>query len=505
MRIGIIGAGISGIVAAHTLKKCGHDIVVFEKSTDIGGVWALGYPGVRLQNTGYHYRISDIPWPFPPDKHPTSGQVREYIDQAVVKLQLDIRCQHEVTQINEQSGGWNLKFKHADKEKHEQFDFVVVAIGQYTEGKHKPDFPGQSMFKGEVISERDVKSLDVFKGKVVAVVGFGKSAVDMATFATQQAKKVHHIFRTPRWLIPFYIFGVHYARLMFCRLTATLMPAWAQPTGFERYLHNKMGFLIRANWNLVAMIIRWHSRFYGIGKSEKAKAGLRCVIPKHYIVGDLRSAAAMAPEFYYQNIADENIFPHHSELDCFVETGLKLADGSIIECDQVVLSLGSESPKFPFFSKKYRDILEAEDDGVQLYRHLLHPLIPNVAFAGFNHGFMHVPAAEVGMVWLSAYLEGDLELPSTRIMEESISKILSWKRKYINYEPSRSCAVNTRYQQYIDIMLKDLGVTPYRKMPNVFAELFSQYGAEDYKEVLSDYRQVRENIDLPIKVQLLDT
>jgi dimethylaniline monooxygenase (N-oxide forming) len=505
MRIGIIGAGISGIVAAHTLKKCGHDVVVYEKSADIGGVWALGYPGVRLQNTGYHYHISDIPWPFPPDKHPTSGQVREYIDQTVINLQLDIRCRYEVTAIDEQNDGWRLKYKHDAEEKHEQFDFIVVAIGQYTEGKHKPEFPGQSGFKGEVITERDVQSLDVFNDKNVAIVGFGKSAVDMATFASQRAKKVYHVFRTPRWLIPFHIFGIHYARLMFCRMTTTLMPAWAQPTSFERFLHSKMAFLIHANWNLIAMVIRWHCRFYGIGKSEQAKAGLRKVLPDHYIVDDLRSAAAMAPEFYYQNIADEKILPHHSELDCFIETGLKLADGSVIECDQVVLSLGSESPKFPFFAEKYRVILEAEDDGVQLYRHLLHPRIANVAFAGFNHGFMHVPAAEVGMIWLSAYLAGDLQLPSTEIMEESIDRILRWKRKYINFEPSRSCAVNTRYQQYIDIMLNDLGVSPYRKMPNVFAEMFSQYGAEDYKNVLREYQSNREKSDLPIQVQLLDT
>ena len=84
------------------------------------------------------------------------------------------------------------------------------------------------------------------------------------------------------------------------------------------------------------------------------------------------------------------------------------------------------------------------------------------------------------MLWLSALLDGDLELPSADEMEQSMDKVLQWKREHINFEPSRSCAVNTRFQQYIDILLKDLGLSPYRKLPNIFAELFGQYGAEDY-------------------------
>ncbi len=47
----------------------------------------------------------------------------------------------------------------------------------------------------------------------------------------------------------------------------------------------------------------------------------------------------------------------------------------------------------------------------------------------------------------------------------------------IHFEPSRSCAVNTRFQQYLDIMLADLEISPYRKLPNVIAEVFAPYGS----------------------------
>ena len=505
MKIAIIGAGISGIVAAHSLQKSGHKTVIFEKSADPGGVWALGYPGVRLQNTGLHYRLSDFPWPFKPDRHPTSGQIREYLNRAIKALDINIRTKHEVLSMLEDEKGWSLKFKTDGGEKEESFDFVVVAIGQYTEGKHRPEFPGQSDFKGEIITERDVNNLDVFNNKRVAVVGFGKSAVDMATFAVERARHVTHVFRTPRWLIPFHICGIHYARLMFCRMTSMLMPSWAYPSAVEKFLHQKTALLIRGIWEMIALVIRAHCYVYGIGKSQLAKKGLKAVLPQHYIVGDWRSAAAMAPEHYYPAVANEKILPVHAELDGFSEQGILLSDGSIIECDQVVLSLGSEAPRFPFFPEPYREMLEAEKDGVQLFRHLLHPRIPNVAFAGFNHGFMHVPAAEVGMLWLAAYLDGDLQMPSVVEMEKSISHILQWKRQYINFEPSRSCAVNTRFQQYIDIILKDLGLSPYRKLPNIFAEAFSQYGAADYQGLLEEYQEKRLSMQLPRALFQADT
>ena len=44
--------------------------------------------------------------------------------------------------------------------------------------------------------------------------------------------------------------------------------------------------------------------------------------------------------------------------------------------------------------------------------------------------------------------------------------------------------MNTRFQQYLDIMLADLGQSPYRKLPNVLAEVFAPYRPADYAGVV---------------------
>jgi hypothetical protein len=62
--------------------------------------------------------------------------------------------------------------------------------------------------------------------------------------------------------------------------------------------------------------------------------------------------------------------------------------------------------------------------------------------------------------------------------------------------------VNTRFQQYIDIMLADLGQSPYRKLPNVLAEIFAPYCPADYLGVVDAHlsrtrRKALTTVSLP--------
>jgi dimethylaniline monooxygenase (N-oxide forming) len=106
---------------------------------------------------------------------------------------------------------------------------------------------------------------------------------------------------------------------------------------------------------------------------------------------------------------------------------------------------------------------------------------------------------------LCAYLRGELELPSPEEMEQSIINIRKWKRENIKFENARSCAVSTRFQQYIDILLMELEVSPYRKLPNPLAELFSRYEASDYKGVYDEYERKKPRRTAPLKTLPLDT
>lgn len=484
-RVAIVGAGITGLAQADVLQRCGFEVVIFERSARLGGVWANAYPEVNLQNTWQQYHLTAFPWPTQPDLHPTGAQVLAYLNAAVAALHLDVRTDHEVVALRREGEGWRVRTRHAGAEVDANFDHVIVAIGQYTENKLRPTLPGEADFRGRVLTEREVDDLSVFDGKRVVVVGYGKSAMDMATLAARRGAVVHHVFRSPRWVLPRTLFGVHFTYFLFNRFGTVMMPSWAHPTAPERFLHRRLGFLVNGFWSGLSAVLRGLATRVASGPEERTRVEL--ALPTHPLVPDLRSATALAQASWFPDIAAGNILPHRGEIATLLPEGVRLGDGTEIPADLVMLSVGSGPPRFPFLSDEDRALLEGEPDGPQLYRHLVHPRIPGLAFGGYNHSFLHVPCAEVSALWLAALWRGELELPSAAQMEADIAAVLAWKRAHVQFEPSRSVAVSTRFQQYLDILLLDLGLSPYRKLPNVPAEIFGRYEVADYAGVVEEY------------------
>src|SRR5215203_1057044 len=55
-RVVIVGAGMSGLLAAHRLQQAGIPFVIVEKNDDVGGTWLENsYPGCRVDNPNHNY------------------------------------------------------------------------------------------------------------------------------------------------------------------------------------------------------------------------------------------------------------------------------------------------------------------------------------------------------------------------------------------------------------------------------------------------------------------
>jgi len=504
MRIAVIGGGISGIAAARVLLASGHDVVVYERGDSLGGVWTVCYPDVRLQNIAEHYRLADFPWPFAPDLHPTREQILAYLRAAVAHYRIDLRPRHDVLAMRELAGGWELDIRAPHSTLVERFDYAVVAVGQYTGEQHSLALPGRERFAGRVLTDRDVHDLDQLDGARVVVVGMGKSAVDMATFAAERGARVDHVFRAPRWLLPRKLGGIHMANVVFTRASTVMLPAWVHPGAGERLLHARLRPLVDGFWAMIGALVRLQNGVHGLHRDPEVRRRMALLRPTPPVPFEMRSASALAPDRYFPFVIDGRIEPHRGEPAGFNERALLLADGRELEADLVVLSTGFTAPRFPFLPPHHRALLEQEPDGAQLYRHLLHPRIPRLAFAGYNHGFLHVPTVEVATLWLCALLRGDLELPSSLEMDRQIEEVRAWKREHILFEPSRSCATNTRFHQYLDVLLGDLGLDPRRKS-NPIAELVAPYTAADYAGLVDEYERARGSMALPRRPLALAT
>lgn len=501
-QVAIIGAGVSGLAAGNIWRQFGYEVTIFEASDSVGGQWNTTYPGVRLQNTAPQYQFADFPWPFSPDRHPTGEQIRRYMHAAADAFDVHLCLKHEVTRLEETEGGWKIEVN--GQPRNETFAYVIIATGQYPGGAKKwlPPFPGIEKFQGKVLTNIDSQA--VFDDRRVVVIGFGKTALDYAAWSAPRAKRTTHVFRTPRWTIPDYLLGICFTRPFFARFGSDMMTSWVYSSAPQKFLHRYQAGVVKAFWWFIATLFAFQHR-----RNAKLNGRPRSVLdtvipPKSQFVSDLRSATALAPDDYYYHVAHQGIDAKRDSIAAFDEQGVILSGGERIEADVVCVCVGNEAPSYPYLPERYRSLLEQQAGGPALYRHLIHPEIPRLGFAGYNHGFLHIALCEVGALWSAAALRGDLELPSVAEMKASAERVSRWKQEHSAYESTFNLAVNTRYQQYIDILLQDLGLSQWRKLPNIPAEIFLRYDPTDYRGIVPEFQRLRKRRPAAPVVQPVD-
>lgn len=85
------------------------------------------------------------------------------------------------------------------------FDGVIAAIGTCGEPKIPSNFPGMSEFRGQVVHSSQLTSRvgHSAKGKTIAIIGGGASAVEALEFAAaEDASKIYILSRSDKWIIP---------------------------------------------------------------------------------------------------------------------------------------------------------------------------------------------------------------------------------------------------------------------------------------------------------------
>jgi hypothetical protein len=266
--------------------------------------------------------------------------------------------------------------------------------------------------------------------------------------------------------------------------------------------HQRWAKHIGTYWNNTSSMLQLAMGLKGRLRSKPARDRLKLVTPEGPVTIQLRGT--MAPPTYYPSVASGKIVPVQGNFAALTTEGVKLSDGRVIPAEMVVLAIGNDKPSFSYLPAAYRDMMTSAEDGVQLYRHILHPRIPRLAFIGFNHGVFHIPASELSAIWIEALMSGDLVLPSAEEMEASSARVAAWKRANTNFEPQRGFTTSNHFHQYFDVLLGDIGVSARRKK-NAIAETFSPYGPADYLTVTDEYVAGRAKRTAPLHPLPLDT
>jgi dimethylaniline monooxygenase (N-oxide forming) len=485
--VGIVGAGVSGLVALKTLMAEGFECSVFERGAVLGGVWADGYAnfGVQVQKELYEYPD----WPLPDDATSfTPGpELQRYLEAYAdhFGLRPHIHLKREVLDVRPRSdgfAGWALAIRDEAGQRKEAFDLVVICVGLYSEEPYRPEFEGHEAFRGEILHVSEVKSRELLAGRRVAVVGFGKSATDMALESAAAAEETHIVLREPHWPLPSKLAGVlPFKWGILNRMTSTLLPLHQHPTTFESAVHRLGRPLVWLWWRLVEVLLRVQ---HGLGREIEDGENL---LPDKPIEHGAFGESTMLPRpAFYRSIHEGRIRAHRSTVRRLNETGIELSNGRELAIDLLVLATGWRTG-FGFLAPELRESLSFEEDGLYLYRQILHPDAPRLAFIGQASTVCSMLTYSLQARWLAELFTGRVELPDREAMRCEIEGMKRWKRSWMPPSPGRGARLLAHMQHYHDELLRDFGADPLRKRGffGPLKELIAPYEPSDYREIVS--------------------
>ena len=204
----VIGAGVSGLYQLHCLKELGLDVRLFEDGDGVGGTWYWNrYPGCRFDSEsetyGYSFSkelLQEWDWREHFSAQPDTERYLNFVADKF-KLRDNIQLSSRVTSavFDERTSTWEVTINGKEKARAQ---FLIAAVGILS-ARFTPDFPGIDSFKGLSLHTGTWPKEPVdLKGKRVAVIGTGPTAVQLIT---EIAKEVGHLTvfqRTPNYCAP---------------------------------------------------------------------------------------------------------------------------------------------------------------------------------------------------------------------------------------------------------------------------------------------------------------
>ncbi len=206
----VVGAGVSGIGAAHHLRAELPDLsfTVLEARDAIGGTWDLfRYPGVRSDSDVQTYAYAWKPWTGD-DTVADGAAILRYLDDALEEqdLRRHVRFGQRVRRIEWSSteSCWTLDVEHLATGDVVRFRcwWIVAGTGYYRyDSGHLPEFPGVDRFAGAYFhAQQWPDDLDVDGARLV-VVGSGATAATLVPALADAGAHVTMLQRSPSYYV----------------------------------------------------------------------------------------------------------------------------------------------------------------------------------------------------------------------------------------------------------------------------------------------------------------
>lgn len=397
----VIGAGLSGIAAAHALAVRGIGFVCLEKAPDVGGIWRQpqadergpGYLSLHLNSSK---RLTEYTGFSMPDSYPlyprhshVAAYLRSFAEWAGVLEHIEFDA--EVVALRQELGGaWTVTSQDVNGGVTSRgFRHVLVASGHNTlPSLPDPLPPGSESFAGTILHSFDYRDGSDFSGQRVVVVGLGASAVDIAADLSRHASQTVLSVRRGLHIIPKQLFGIPVDEIADA-------PWWTKMS-----LAEQRHFVEQA-----LFVARGRLGDYGLPE------------PDHPIF----SSAVTISDEILSRIRHGAVIPKPS-IESIDGSRVLYTDGTSTEADAIVYCTGFRMD-FPFLPG---GIPTGPHGLVELYKRVVTPDHPGLYFIGLIRPVGSITRlVEAQARWVARLVDGETDLPPVSVMREEISDYLN--------------------------------------------------------------------------------
>jgi cation diffusion facilitator CzcD-associated flavoprotein CzcO len=199
----VIGTGFSGIGMGIALQNAGVDFLVLEKADEFGGTWRdNSYPGCACDIPSHLYSFSFEPNPDWKHLFSFAGEIEPYLVRVADKYHLRERT---VFGVKVEKAEWSdREYRwHVTCTDGREFvcQFLISGVGAL-HIPSVPDIPGRDEFEGHAFHSAEWNHGVDLKGKRVAIVGTGASAIQIVPEIVDTVGELQLYQRTPAWVMP---------------------------------------------------------------------------------------------------------------------------------------------------------------------------------------------------------------------------------------------------------------------------------------------------------------
>lgn len=204
----VIGAGVSGLYHLYRLLQLGLSARICEAGGGVGGTWYWNrYPGARFDSESYSYGYSfseellqEWDWKEHFSDQPENERYLNYVaDKFDLRRHIQFNARIESAVYNEKENLWEVQTENGHRLRAR---FLIAAVGILS-ATYMPNIAGIESFQGQSFHTSRWPHEPVgFRGKRVAVIGTGATAVQLIT---EIAKDIGHLTvfqRTPNYCAP---------------------------------------------------------------------------------------------------------------------------------------------------------------------------------------------------------------------------------------------------------------------------------------------------------------